>query len=385
VPIRVLYISAAGMLGGAEHSLLELLRVLDRRRVEPVAAVPAGQPLAEELKGCGVEVFFVPPFRPRRTPSPARLGLVCSCWTAAVRAVAREARRHQVDLIHSNTTAAHLVGAPAAAVAHVPAVWHVRDFLVLPFLGRLMTRGTRGAIFVSEAVGRAVKLDGGADVMARVIPNGIDADAFAKAARPGAFRAELGMGAGEPLLLMAAQMVPWKGHELFIRAVKLLREWRADLVAVVAGADLFGEHAGYGASLRRLVSELGVAGTVRFVGYRTDMATLMADCDVVVIPSEAEPFGRVALEAMALGRPVVGTAAGGLGEVVAPGETGLLVPGRNPADLAGAVRRILSDAPLRCVLAANAAQRVRSQFAASAHARRVTQLYEEILAAMRGR
>jgi len=243
-----------------------------------------------------------------------------------------------------------------------------------------MLQPTRGVIFVSQVVRLANRLTDRPGLMARVIPNGIDADGFASAARPGAFRAELGVGAKVPLLLMAAQMVPWKGHVLLIRAVKLLKDTWPELVAVIAGADLFGEHGGYEASLRRLVSQLGLTDSVRLVGYRTDMPTLIADCDVVVIPSEAEPFGRVALEAMALGRPTVGMAAGGLREVVADGETGLLVPERSVAALAEAMGRILSDPSLGAAMGAKALERVRSEFSAAAHARTVTRFYEDILA-----
>ncbi len=378
--IRVLYVSATGMLGGAEYSLLELVRALDRQRVEPLAAVPADQPLAERLRELGVDVAAVPRLRPRRTTRLGELASMARRWADSVRTVVREARRRRVDLIHSNTTAAHLVGSSAGALAHLPAVWHVRDFRAPALLGPLMLQPTRGVIFVSQVVRLANRLTDRPGLMARVIPNGIDADGFASAARPGAFRAELGVGAKVPLLLMAAQMVPWKGHVLLIRAVKLLKDTWPELVAVIAGADLFGEHGGYEASLRRLVSQLGLTDSVRLVGYRTDMPTLIADCDVVVIPSEAEPFGRVALEAMALGRPTVGMAAGGLREVVADGETGLLVPERSVAALAEAMGRILSDPSLGAAMGAKALERVRSEFSAAAHARTVTRFYEDILA-----
>ncbi len=379
VPARILYVSATGVLGGAERSLLVLLRAMDRRRFEPVVAVPHGGPLVGELEALGVEVFYIPAMRFRRTAGPSELARTGWEWGSATLSLARQARRRGVDLIHSNNTAAHLSGAPAARIAHVPAVWHVRDLHLLPALGPLLGCLTQGAVFVSHAVRRTVRLRDNPGLVRRTIPNAIDADAFDRAACPGALRRELGIGSETPLLVMAAQMVPWKRHDVLIRALKLLKQRLPGLTAAIAGEDLFGEHPAYALRLRHLVSALGLEASVRFLGYRDDVPTLMSDCDVVVVASEAEPFSRAALEAMALGRPVVGTAAGGLSEVVADGETGLLVPPGDPRATAEAIESILTDPALRRAMGEAGRRRVREHFSPSDHARRIARLYEDVL------
>ena len=178
---------------------------------------------------------------------------------------------------------------------------------------------------------------------------------------------------------MASQMVPWKGHETFIRTVRLLRDRLPDLIAVIAGEDMFGEHGDYQASLHTLASELGLLNTIRFLGHRDDMASLMADCDVLAVPSHGEPFGRVALEAMAVGRPVVGTTGGGLSEVIADGHTGFLVPQRDPQAMADAIASLLADPALRRSMGEHARHRVRRLFTADRHAAAVQQLYTDVL------
>jgi len=212
-----------------------------------------------------------------------------------------------------------------------------------------------------------------------VLPNAIDAAAFARRARPGKFRRELGVEADRPLVLMVAQMVPWKGHRTFLEAFRLVRERCPEAVAVVAGTDLFGVHADYVAELRHEAARIAPADAVHFLGWRRDVATLMADCDVLALPSEREPFGRVFLEAMAMGTAVVSTASGGVPEVVSDGETGLLVPPGDARQLADALARLLEEPDLRSRLGECGRDVVRKRFSAAEHARRIGRLYDEVL------
>jgi glycosyltransferase involved in cell wall biosynthesis len=119
---------------------------------------------------------------------------------------------------------------------------------------------------------------------------------------------------------------------------------------------------------------------VRFLGFRSDVASIMADADVLVIASDAEPFGRVALEAMAVGTPVVGTGFGGLPEVVQDGVTGLLTRDLSPGTLADAIGRLLSEPGARAAMGRAGARRVRDAFGLPAHVERVCALYNRLLA-----
>ena len=377
--LRVLYVSASSKLGGAERSLLELVRALDRGRVRPIVALPGAGPLEAVLESAGVDVFRLPAVRLRRRTDPRRALAMGAAVSASALTLARRARSRGADLIHSNSTYAHVIGAPAAALTGLPGVWHVRDLHELPVLKRVLLPLTRSVVFVSRAVERAVRLPARPASISRVILNAIDAEAFERSASPGNARYRLGLPPDVPLLVMAAQMVPWKGHSTLIRAAALLRARWPSLALAVAGEDLSGEHPGYEPSLRELVAELGLQGAVHFLGQREDVAGLMADGDVVVVPSEGEPFGRVALEAMALGRPVVATAGGGLAEVVEDGVTGLLVPQRDPPALAAAVDRLLSDRGLARAMGQAGRRRVRQRFDAHAHAREIVRLYDDLL------
>jgi len=376
---RILYVSVSSWRGGAEHSLLELMRGLDRCRFEPLAVLPGPGPLAELLRAAGAEVFFAPMPELRREPNPFLLGTTALRIAETALLLAAEARRRGASLLHANTTAAQVLAGPAGALAHLPVIWHVRDLQELSLLGQALARLSAGRIAVSRAVRERLVRSTGVKLRVEVIPNGIDADAFVRQARPGRLRTQLGLAAGQPLVLMVGQMVPWKGHNILLGALSRLRSSFPGLHAAVAGSDVRGMQERYGRSLRELTDALGLREMVHWLGFRDDVPSLLADCDLVVIPSRAEPFGRIALEAMAMERPVVGTAAGGLPEVVADGETGLLVPCDDSQALAEAVRRLLLDRRLGRRMGRAGAARVRMLFSIEEHVSRVQELYSRIL------
>ncbi|GMA33285.1 glycosyl transferase [Litorihabitans aurantiacus] len=157
--------------------------------------------------------------------------------------------------------------------------------------------------------------------------------------------------AGRPSVLIAARLEPLKGVDLAIRALALIPPAARPVLRVAGGATA---DPGFGRSLLALADELGAAGDVELLGpqSRTALAGLMRAATLVLVPSHSETYGLVALEAAASGVPVVASATGGLVEAVRDGETGLLVPGREPADWAAAIGRVTGDPALAAHLGA---------------------------------
>jgi glycosyltransferase involved in cell wall biosynthesis len=124
---------------------------------------------------------------------------------------------------------------------------------------------------------------------------------------------------------------------------------------------------------------LGLGAQVHFTGWRDDVPALVALGDLFVLPSLNEPFGRVLIEAMATGKAVVATAAGGVPEIVVHGETGLLVPPGDPGALAAAVRELLDDAPRGARLGAAGRRRAETVFSLAGHVAAVERVYGEVL------
>ncbi len=139
-------------------------------------------------------------------------------------------------------------------------------------------------------------------------------------------------------------------------------------------------HETYKKDLKVLCSDLGLQEKVIFTGFRDDIPDIIAALDVVLhTSSQPEPFGRVLIEAMAMGKPVVATNLGGVPEVVKDGETGLLVPPKEPDALAEASIKLLKDKQFASWLGANGLKHVRANFDAHSHVERIEALYERLL------
>jgi glycosyltransferase involved in cell wall biosynthesis len=132
------------------------------------------------------------------------------------------------------------------------------------------------------------------------------------------------------------------------------------------------------ARLEALRDSLGLQRVVTFAGWQADVAPWLASFDVFVLPSRGEHFGRVLVEAMALGKPVVATDAGGVPEIVRDGETGLLAPPADPAALAAAVARLVEDAAQRARLGEAGRRRAADEFSLERHRDALRALYQEV-------
>jgi glycosyltransferase involved in cell wall biosynthesis len=223
-------------------------------------------------------------------------------------------------------------------------------------------------IAISQAVRRFLidveKADAG---RIDVIPYGIDADACARSAHPGAFRRAIGAQV-EPIVGFVGRLTRQKGVDVLLRAFARVeaRHPEARLALAGDGPDR--------SALEELARSLGLK-RVMFLGWRGDVADIMADSSLLAVPSRWEGFGLVTLEAMALGKPVVAARVSALPEIVVPGETGLLVSSGSEAELADALLSLISD-PSRAGRMGRAGKaRAREEFPVERMARRTADLY----------
>jgi glycosyltransferase involved in cell wall biosynthesis len=284
----------------------------------------------------------------------AALGSAVSVVRTAV-AVARQAGPYAV--IYANSQKALVVGALASLLARRPLIWHLRDILssehVSSTLRKVAVRvaNFRASIVLtnSRATAESFRASGG-KVATTVIHQGVASERFdvidAETASS-TLRQELATGRNM-LVGVFGRLAHWKGQHVAIEALKGLPE--VDLLLV--GAPLFGEEA-YEQELRRQAQACGVADRVHFLGFRSDVASLMKGVDIVVHCSVApEPFGRVVVEGMLAERPVIATDAGGVSEIIESGVHGILVPPGDAGALADALGALAADPALRSRLAA---------------------------------
>jgi glycosyltransferase involved in cell wall biosynthesis len=223
---------------------------------------------------------------------------------------------------------------------------------------------------------RELRALGGDDDRISVVPCGIDPEMF----RPDGPLAPAPDAAHR--LLALGRLVPRKGVDDAIRALAALPGADTELVVAGGPADPELDRDPEVRRLRRLARRCEVGDRVRFVGSvpRAEVPDLIRSADVVVSAPWYEPFGIVPVEAMACGRPVVGTAVGGLLDTVDPGRTGLLVPPREPAALADAIGRLLANPSLRRRMGDQAVARVRQHFTWAEVARSTLGVYQAVVA-----
>jgi glycosyltransferase involved in cell wall biosynthesis len=377
--LRVLYVNHANVTGGAEKSLLRLLESLDRDEVMPLLAAPAGDDLTGAAATLDIPFFPIALNALHRTLNP--LSLAAQAWmlSGASRQLARLCRREGVQVVHCNSLVAMLAARPLAD--ELPLVWHARDL-----------RAPRGAVSSAVesasliiAISRAV-----ADFVLQAAPeagdklavvyNGLTRQDVMVGRSREEVRGEWAIPPGGPVVGCVGQMVPWKRHDLFLRAGARLVAQIPDVRLVIVGGDLHGRSDAYVFSLRNLAASLGIADRVVWAGHRRDMADVLSALDVLAHPATEEPFGRVILEALGLGVPVVAADSAGPPEILEHRRSGLLVAPGDADALFQGVRRVLSEPPLAEALRSGGVRRARSFLARDSTAL-VVELYRQLIRA----
>jgi glycosyltransferase involved in cell wall biosynthesis len=387
-PRRIAYVDQALDTGGAEQSLVELLPLIDRRRYAPVLLHSATAAWAE--RPALADVRRVAVFEPSAMLEARREELRPGVFASKSHLLAapevswrihRALRAEHIDLVHTNALKSHLLAGVAAWLPRRPLVWHVRDILPESPARQWLLAACRAlrpsVIAISEAVAaQFAHLTPRTPV--RVIYNGVPLDRFRPGEPPAGLRAELGLDPEGEVVAVVGRLAPWKGHGTLLEAMRLVREQRPRARLLVVGEVAFWEKS-FATELRRQAQAADVASATVWAGFRTDVAELLRLCDVFVLPSVNEPFGRALVEAMATGKPVIGTRSGGVPEVVKEGESGLLVEPGNVPELAAAITRVLSDRSLAADLGEAAWRRANRYFCVRRAAREVQEVYEELL------
>lgn len=367
--IRVAYVVDHLQIGGAQSHLLQVVRGLDRSTWAPEMWTATSRPgdLAPvfEQEGVPVRSFGID----ETLVSPRTL--------VAAGRVARDLRARGVAVVHGYLFEGNLLAALAGRLGRRPVTLvskrsldryeRVDRRLAAALSNRLADRVTVNAAAVRDLVAEHEWCPTSRMVL---IPNGVALPS--RPARP----ADAATPSSEtgPIVGMVGRLGWKKGYQHALEAAAMVRE-------VLPGVrfDIVGE-GDQRPMLEERTRSLGLEETVRFLGKRRDVAELMAGFDCYMLSSVVEGMPNALLEAMALGRPVVATSAGGSAEVVVDGESGLLVPPGDPRALADAVLRILRDPALAARLGAAAELRVRRDFDQSAMLRSIERLYRSELA-----
>lgn len=354
--MKVVHLVIGGDVAGGQTVALRLARALRDHGGEAVFVAPERGPFTKLAEREGFRVHLIALRRSFQLPSAWRL--------------ARLLRHERADVLHTHTLAAgnalsrlggRAAGVPVVSHLHIENHFRPSTQALVARLDNATARLATALVAVSEDTKRAYERQGYPVGRIRVIYNGVELP------RNGSVPAN-----DPPVIGEIARYCDVKGQRELIQALAEVPGTRL----VLAGRDLESGGA-FQAELEREAERMGVRDRLE-LGFREDVAALLDELDVVALPSWTEGLPMSLLEAMAHGRPVVATAVGGTPEVVADGETGLLVPPRDPAALAAALRRLLEDPELRRRFGEAGRRRVAERFTARAMEEKILSLYAEV-------
>jgi len=358
---------------GTERHILDLAQGLRGEGASPTILCPGHGALARRAEVAGLPVVDVQKGR----------GLDVT----AIRGLRRGWTRGEYDIVHTHNGRTALIGSMAKAFTRRGVLVSTEHFLTPARLSRrgvsaLLSRKlhhwrenrTRMTVAISCAVRDAIVLRGETDPRKiRVVPNGICDPALGSLEDPQLVRERLQIPANAPLIVCAARLEKEKCVHVLIDAMETLLASRPDARCVIAGAGAEEPE------LRRQIARAEVGHAVQLIGFQSDPLSLIRAADVFVLPSIAEPFGLVLLEAMGLGVPVLATRAGGPMEIVLHGQTGLLVEPHKSEAMAAALWNCLDQPTLARQFGCAGRQRYLARFTAAQMAREMLAVYRECL------
>jgi glycosyltransferase involved in cell wall biosynthesis len=351
----VLHIVSGNSLAGVERHVLLLARTQQEQGMRVHVAFPRGGWLEDELSRTDI------PFTP--------LSLRGTLDAVSLAKLVGIVRREHLDVAHGHLIRGMFYAMAVGMVSGRASVGTDHMFhpnWTMRYLRRLV---------VSTSIMRNAAVPEVGHQRIAVVPYGVEvAKLEADAERGAEERASWDIPAGVPVVGLLGRVTDVKGHDILLHALAKMpaatRPW-----AVFAGP----EEVQWGASLRELAKELGIADQVLFLGPRSNVGALMQACDVIAAPSRMEACPLVLLEAMILGRPVVAATVGGIPDVVQHGVTGLLIPPEDPEALAAALQTALGDANLRSRLGHAARQIAVTRFTPEAMAEATRAVYLDAL------
>jgi|SRR5579862_4338262 len=366
-PVSILFFTNTRDRGGAEEHMLTLLRGLDRTYFRMYLVCPSE--LAEKLQSdlpSDVELIPLSLRKPFQIRAALRLGMIL--------------RKKRVDVLHSHLFCSSLFASPVGFLSRVPVI------LETPHLSERWRHGwfkSRFAVdrFVGCFVDRYIAVsDANAHYLAEekclprdkivVIRNGCDLARFDPDHLPPAgLKEALGFHEEDPILVISARLEPQKGHRILLQAMQSVRRAFPLVRLVCLGEGCLRNE------LESQVHDLGLEGSVRFLGYQSNVMDWLALACLTVLPSLWEGLPLSAIESLAAGCPMVATAVDGTPEVVINGKTGLTVPPGDPESLASAICSLIRQPELRRIMGAAGRKWVMEHFSEHKQIRQTQELY----------
>lgn len=386
--MKILFLDQSGKLGGAELALLDVIKNYPDALLGLFEDGPFRE-LAEQnhvsVKVLGRKAIAV------RKESSWLTGL--SSLGQLIPLIAKVTRlSRDYDLIYANTAKALVVGAMASLMSRRPLIFHLHDILSVDHFSPANRRLLVGlsnqfaslVIAVSQASLKSFIESGGRPELGVMVYNGFQPEDYCSdrssqdlQTTADQLRASLGLQ-NRFIIGHFSRLSPWKGQHVLIDA---LAQCPLDTISVFVGDALFGEQA-YAQELHAQVDRLGLNDRVHFLGFRSDVVPLMTMCDLIAHTSTAaEPFGRVIVEAMLCGKPIIAAQEGGVLEIVESGVNGWLVPPGDADQLAKTIHHCRDHWEETLAIAQQGQEQAKQRFNLTTIRHQIHQLLEQVIRA----
>ncbi len=363
--MKVLQLLPALEVGGVERGVIDLAREMKRRGEESVI-ISSGGELVQELQKLGIPHYTLPVHR----KSFSSLALIPK--------IVRIIEREHIDLVHARSRVPAWLGWVAARQTGRPFITTCHGYYSAHFLSRVMGWGKR-VIVISKIIGRhMIDHFGVSPDRVRLIYRGVDLTQF-RWNEPSDQDQEAPRSKSRPFrILNIGRLSPIKGQIEFLKAIHQIRS-RLPLEVWLAGSEGKGKSK-YTDLLTQTIRQLNLESTVKLLGTRRDIPELLAQSDLLALSTLVpEAFGRVVIEAGAVGIPVLATRVGGVLEIIRSGDNGLLVPPGDIEAMARGILEILQDRPRAKNFAARLHEKVMNEFSLERMADQTLEVYREVL------
>lgn len=363
----VLAISNHGtFIGGGEHSFFDLISRLPEAW-PVIAAFPAEGALVEKARKRGIPSVIapLPPMGPghllQMAASIGRLREIC--------------KTGQVRLIYANGSRAAFYGGVVGLLSSIPVIWHCRVITADPWLDFLLLRLVGRIVVNSRATGSRFPLSFQNKI--DVVYNGFDLEWLGE---PSVAKPVL-VEDGWKTILVVARVSRWKRHDLILTAFEAIAQAEQSAHLICVGANDHSDPSWWD-QLQEKTGRSPFSSRIHWVGAVGDVRPWYRAASLLVLPSTNEPFGRVVVEAMASGVPVIATRSGGIPEIITDMQNGLLAPENDAAALGAAVLKILHDPSLQGRLAEAGRQRAK-RFSIGSHIHELVNVFKDVTACSR--
>ncbi|WP_316832405.1 glycosyltransferase family 4 protein [Pedobacter aquatilis] len=377
--MNILILGASSDLYGGSKILSIVARILADGKHKPIVVISENGPLVGELNRLGVEVRIIRLGILRRkylsfSGIINRISVIRKAWKSLSKLI----DENQIDMVYSNTTGV-LIGAFLAKKKKLKHIWHIHEIITKPklftrILGIMLGKYSHSIIVVSDAVKNHWEKYIANKVITRIY-NGIDTTVYEQV--NSSLREEINISPDEMLIGMIGRVNHWKGQDYFLDIAKQILQEKPETKFIIAG-DAFPGYEPLVDKLINRISDEKLSDSVFYLGYRTDIPQLLHAVDIFVLPSILpDPFPTVILEAMASAKPVIATNHGGATEMIANGETGILIPYNDDKVSSQLMLKLLDDKEKILAMGKQGKIRIDTLFSLNSFTKAILHIFEK--------